>query len=109
VDHVIVAAERLDAKAAYVACSRGRLSCRVYTPDKEALFDRLPTGNRAAALDMLEKYRIHAASLVHELLGQGPGRASSRATIGRHRLEAGRSPHQGGSPSRRPWPQTARC
>ena len=53
VDHVVVAAERLNAKAAYVACSRGRLSCVVHTPDKAALLDRLPDGNRAAALDLL--------------------------------------------------------
>ena len=63
VDHVIVAAERLDAKAAYVACSRGRHTCTVHTPDKAALFDRLPSGNRAAALDMLEKDRIRATGL----------------------------------------------
>jgi conjugative relaxase-like TrwC/TraI family protein len=66
VDHVIVAAERLDAKAAYVACSRGRHTCTVHTPDKEALFDRLPSGNRAAALDMLEKDRIQAKGLTHD-------------------------------------------
>jgi len=53
VDHVIVAAERLDAKSAYVACSRGRHSCTVHTPDKAALLDRLPSGNREAALEML--------------------------------------------------------
>ena len=51
-DHVVVAAARLDAKSAYVACSRGRLSCTVHTPDKSALLDRLPEGNRPAALDM---------------------------------------------------------
>ena len=30
-DHVVVAAERLTAKAAYVACSRGRQSCTIHT------------------------------------------------------------------------------
>ncbi|MBZ0090873.1 MAG: AAA family ATPase, partial [Sulfuricellaceae bacterium] len=45
-DHVVVAAARLDAKAAYVACSRGRLSCTLHTPDKAALLDRLPEGKR---------------------------------------------------------------
>jgi conjugative relaxase-like TrwC/TraI family protein len=50
-DHVVVAAARLDAKAAYVACSRGRLSCSVYTPDKAALLERLPEGTRSAGLD----------------------------------------------------------
>ena len=52
-DHVIVAAEKLDAKAAYVACSRGRKSCAIYTPDKERLLARLPEGTRRAALDAL--------------------------------------------------------
>jgi conjugative relaxase-like TrwC/TraI family protein len=53
VEHVVVVAERLTAKAAYVACSRGRESCVVHTPDKAALLDRLPNGNREAALDFL--------------------------------------------------------
>jgi hypothetical protein len=52
VDHVIVVARHLDAKTAYVACSRARLSCIVHTPDKAALMDRFPEGNRAAALDL---------------------------------------------------------
>ncbi len=39
-DHVVVAAERLDAKAAYVACSRGRKSCAIHTPDKQCLLER---------------------------------------------------------------------
>jgi len=56
-EHVVVAAERLDAKAAYVACSRGKLSCTVHTPDKERLQERLPEGSRQAALDVL----AHAA------------------------------------------------
>lgn len=50
-DHVVVAAARLDAKSAYVACSRGRLSCAVHTPDKAALLERLPEGTRPAGLD----------------------------------------------------------
>lgn len=54
VDHVIVAASKLDAKSAYVACSRGRISCAVFTPDKERLFDRLPAGNREAAIEAIQ-------------------------------------------------------
>ena len=54
-DHVVVAAERLNAKAAYVACSRGRQSCSIHTPDKANLLARLPDGNRAAALDILPR------------------------------------------------------
>lgn len=52
-DHVVVAAERLNGKAAYVACSRGRYTCTVHTPSKEGLLAELPEGNRLAALDFL--------------------------------------------------------
>jgi hypothetical protein len=56
--HVIVAAERLDGKSAYVGCSRGRESCDVFTPDKEQLFNGLQfDGNRRAALDVLKAQR----------------------------------------------------
>ncbi len=50
-EHVVVATKRLDAKAAYVACSRGKSTCVVHTPDKERLLARLPEGSRRAALD----------------------------------------------------------
>jgi conjugative relaxase-like TrwC/TraI family protein len=66
VDHVIVAAERLDAKSAYVACSRARHTCAVHTPDKAALFDRLPSGNRDAALDVLKVELTHKNVLVDD-------------------------------------------
>jgi ATP-dependent exoDNAse (exonuclease V) alpha subunit len=56
-DHVVVAAERFTSKGAYVACSRGRRSCIVHTPDKARLIERLPEGNRCAALDALSKIR----------------------------------------------------
>jgi hypothetical protein len=52
-EHVVVAAEQLDAKAAYVACSRGRRTCSVHTPDRDRLLARLPEGSRRAALDVL--------------------------------------------------------
>jgi hypothetical protein len=52
-ERVVVAAARLDAKSAYVACSRGRELCSVHTPDKAALMSYLPEGNRRAALDVL--------------------------------------------------------
>ena len=52
-EKVVVAAARLDAKSAYVACSRGRQMCSVYTPDKAVLLAHLPEGNRLAALDLL--------------------------------------------------------
>jgi ATP-dependent exoDNAse (exonuclease V) alpha subunit len=52
-ERVVVAAARLDAKSAYVACSRGRELCSVHAPDKAALMTNLPEGNRRAALDVL--------------------------------------------------------
>jgi conjugative relaxase-like TrwC/TraI family protein len=55
VEHVVVAARQLNAKSAYVACSRGKVSCALHTPDKAVLFERLPAGNRTAALDLLTK------------------------------------------------------
>jgi hypothetical protein len=52
-ERVVVAAARLDAKSAYVACSRGREFCSVHTSDKASLMGHLPEGNRKAALDVL--------------------------------------------------------
>jgi hypothetical protein len=63
-DHVVVAAERLTSKGAYVACSRGRGSCIVHTPDKARLIERLPEGNRRAALDALSEICPNNASIV---------------------------------------------
>ena len=50
-------------KGAYVACSRGRESCVVHTPDKDRLVERLPEGNRRAALDILSQSPASAAVL----------------------------------------------
>ena len=76
-EHVIVAAERLDAKSAYVGCSRGKVSCSVYTPDKQRLLERLPEGSRQAALDVLAKAGpqlpatiLHRADLWARLFGR---------------------------------------
>ena len=67
-EHVVIAAERLDAKAAYVACSRGRKSCAIHTPDKQRLLDRLPEGSRKAVLDVLaENRRGIAPAIVRRL------------------------------------------
>ena len=50
---VILAAEEVDAKAAYVACSRGRERCSVFVPDLTHFFKWLPrSGDRTAALDL---------------------------------------------------------
>jgi hypothetical protein len=52
-DVVILAAAEVDAKAAYVACSRGRQRCSVFTPDLEHFMKGLPrSGDRTAALDI---------------------------------------------------------
>lgn len=63
-EHVIVAAEHLDAKAAYVACSRGKVSCSVYTPDKGRLLQRLKEGGRPAALDVLAMNRLRIPTTI---------------------------------------------
>jgi len=55
-----VAAENFTAKGAYVACSRGRLSCTIHTPDKLRLLERLPEGSRRAALDVNPKIEAQA-------------------------------------------------
>jgi ATP-dependent exoDNAse (exonuclease V) alpha subunit len=68
-DHVVVAAERLTAKGAYVACSRGRESCAVHTPDKDRMMERLPEGNRCAALDVLERKRVASVALLNRVKG----------------------------------------
>jgi hypothetical protein len=66
-DHVIVAAERLTVKGAYVVCSRGRPSCIMHTPDKARLIERLPEGNRRAALDVLSEIHPTSASIVNRV------------------------------------------
>ena len=63
-DNVVVAAQRLTSKGAYVACSRGGKSCVVHTPDKARLIERLPEGNRRAALDALAEIYPKDASIV---------------------------------------------
>jgi hypothetical protein len=54
--HVVVAAEHLTSKGAYVACSRGSRSCIVHTPDKARLIKNLAEGNRRAPLDVLSEF-----------------------------------------------------
>ena len=66
-DHVVVAAERLTAKGAYVACSRGRKSCIIHTADKARLMQRLPEGDRRAALDVLSKMRTTNAPVLNRV------------------------------------------
>ena len=66
-DHVVVAAEGLTAKGAYVASSRGRKSCILHTPDKARLMERLPEGNRRAALDVLSEIRTANAPILNRV------------------------------------------
>jgi len=66
--HVIVAAEWLDAKSAYVACSRGKASCTIHTPDKAQLLKHLPEGTRRAALDVLSESVKHSPEETASLL-----------------------------------------
>jgi conjugative relaxase-like TrwC/TraI family protein len=66
-DHVLVAAERFTSKGAYVACSRGRRSCIVHTPEKARLIEKIPEGNRRAALDVLSEIRPKSASIVNRV------------------------------------------
>ncbi|MBN1566802.1 MAG: relaxase domain-containing protein [Acidobacteria bacterium] len=57
-DHVVIAAEQLDSKSAYVACSRGRYDARVFTPDKSHLLKRLDrSADRLAATDVIGSSR----------------------------------------------------
>jgi len=54
-DRVIVAAQQMDAKTAYVSCSRGRHQASIFTPDKARLFERVEqSGDRLAAADVLD-------------------------------------------------------
>ena len=92
-EHVVVAAERLDAKAAYVACSRGRKSCAIHTPDKQRLIERLPPGSRKAVLDVLEENRqgipvaiVQRAPVWIRLFGQTVTRKIATAQNGFRRL-----------------------
>ena len=66
-DHVVVAAEGLTAKGAYVASSRGRKSCILHTPDKARLMERLPEGIRRSALDVLSERRTANVSILNRV------------------------------------------
>jgi len=67
-DHVVVAAEHFTAKGAYVACSRGRHSCIIHTPDKSRLTAGVLEGNRRAALDVLSEMRPRNASILNRVV-----------------------------------------
>ncbi|PYU86197.1 MAG: hypothetical protein DMG08_30240 [Acidobacteria bacterium] len=58
-DQVVIAAEQLDPKAAYVACSRGRHQARIFTPEKAHLLEGLQrASDRLAASDVIGTSRI---------------------------------------------------
>jgi hypothetical protein len=55
---VVIAAEQLDSKAAYVACSRGRYEARIFAPEKRHLFEGLKRpADRLAATDVIGSSR----------------------------------------------------
>ena len=57
-DQVVIAAEQLDVKSAYVACSRGRHEARIFTPEKAHLIDRLGrSADRLAITDLIGSSR----------------------------------------------------
>jgi hypothetical protein len=66
---VVIAAEQLDSKAAYVACSRGRYEARIFAPEKKHLFEGLKRpADRLAATDVVGssreafwRYSVHVA------------------------------------------------
>lgn len=80
-ENVVVAAERMDQKAFYVATSRGTHNMRLHCPDKKWLLDyiRKITGDREAALDFrrdlkevlnaAENSKIRGAELLNERIG----------------------------------------
>jgi DNA-binding transcriptional ArsR family regulator len=95
--HVIVSAEWLDAKSAYVACSRGKISCTIHTPDKARLLQRLPEGTRRAALDALS-----------ESVGQSPEVAAIKAGISAAKNSHGTATEQIGEQPKRRWSERIR-
>lgn len=53
--HVVIATSRWDAKTAYVACSRGKSSCMIHTPEKADLLKSIPTGDRRLGVEAVER------------------------------------------------------
>ena len=82
-DHVVVAAARLDGKAAYVATSRGRQSCEIHTPQKEHLLDGLArSGERASALETIrERQARRGAPRPYGTRGNLPGEEAARKQV----------------------------
>ena len=54
-------------RSLHVACSRGRHSCIIHTPDKARLMERLPEGNRRAAFDVLSGTRTTNAVFLNRI------------------------------------------
>lgn len=60
-DHVVIAAAKLDEKAAYVATSRGRVSCDIYTPETDRLISMVKQpSTRLTATDVKGKIFINS-------------------------------------------------
>lgn len=61
-DQVVIAAAQMVAKAAYVACSRGRHQVSIFTPNKAQLFERAEqSGDRLSASDVLDPISLRPA------------------------------------------------
>ena len=64
VDNVIIAAKRLDPKAAYVAPSRARYCVKIFTQNKETLFKSVSNSkNREAVMDYLRTSKKEIAEI----------------------------------------------
>ena len=67
VDNVIIAAKRLDPKAAYVAPSRAKYSVKIFTQNKENLFRSVSNAkNREAVMDYLKISKEEADKEISE-------------------------------------------
>ncbi len=107
-DHVIVCASHLDAKATYVAFSRGRKSALCFTPDREALIGGVPSRsvNRQSASDVIApntRARIRRATGTHRTWDafQSLARMARRAAEAARRLLPAKSIHALPSPRNR--------
>jgi conjugative relaxase-like TrwC/TraI family protein len=68
VDNVIIAAKRLDPKAAYVAPSRARYSVKIFTQNKETLFKSVSNSkNREAVMDYLRTSKKETEKEIAEI------------------------------------------
>ena len=80
VDHVIVAAAALDAKALYVSASRGRHSVAIHCADKDFIGASLRDGSRPAALDLARAQAHFYSASINPRDTENPGAGASEKT-----------------------------